>query len=154
MRIKPLIYSQVGTSNGMSCGGCRYFFDGSHIPKSTQRVGGCFLKFSKSTWYFFIRKIIRYQKIFSEGQKFFGKKRGWAVFRENFEKYHSTFFKFHSSRKWEFHIKRRGWGSSGKKIVKYHGTFLFVHSQRGWVGVEFEKFRKVSICSIKKVPAK
>ena len=66
MRIKPLIYSQVGTSNGMSCGGCRYFFDGSHIPKSTQRVGGCFLKFSKSTWYFFVRKF----------KGFCGKRRG------------------------------------------------------------------------------
>ena len=81
MRIKPLIYSQVGTSNGMSCGGCRYFFDGSHIPKSTQRVGGCFLKFSKSTWYLFVRKI----------KGFCGKRRGWWVFLENFEKYHGTF---------------------------------------------------------------
>ena len=50
--------------------------------------------------------------------------------------------------------KKEGVGVFWEKFVKYHGTFLFVHSQRGWVGVEFEKFRKVSICSIKKVPAK
>ena len=84
----------------MTAGGARVgTFLMEHMPKSTQGVGGCILKFSKSAWYFFIRKIIRYQKIFSEGQKFFGKRRGWAVFRENFEKYHSTFLKFHSSRK-------------------------------------------------------
>ena len=39
-----------------------------HMPKSTQRVDGCFLKFSKRAWHFFIRKIIGFQKIFSEGK--------------------------------------------------------------------------------------
>ena len=65
-----------------------------HMPKSIPRVGGCFLKFSKSTWYFFIRKFIRYQKIFSEGQKFFGIRREWGVFWESFEKYLGTFSYF------------------------------------------------------------
>ena len=64
------------------------------MPKSTRRVGGSFLKFSKSTWYFFIRKIIRFQEIFRGGQKFFWKKEGLGVFRENFEKYHGSFSSF------------------------------------------------------------
>ena len=39
-----------------------------HMPKSTQEVGECFSRFSKSIWYFFIRKIIEFQKIFREGK--------------------------------------------------------------------------------------
>ena len=49
--------------------------------------------------------------------------------------------------------EKEGAGVFWEKFEKYHGTFLFFHSQRGWVGGEFEKFRKVSIYSIKKVPA-
>ena len=39
-----------------------------HMPKSTQEVGGCLLRFSKSICYFFVRKIIGFQKIFREGK--------------------------------------------------------------------------------------
>ena len=50
-----------------------------HMPKSTQGVGEHILKFLKSIWYFFIRKIIKFQKIFREGKLmniFFWKKEG------------------------------------------------------------------------------
>ena len=46
--------------------------------------------------------------------------------------------------------KMRGWGVIRENFEKYRGTFLLFHS---WVGGYFQKFRKVSICSIKKVPA-
>ena len=47
-------------------------------------------KFLKSTWYFFIRKIIGSQKIFTEG-KLMNRNFLVGVFRENLEKYHGTF---------------------------------------------------------------
>ena len=40
-----------------------------------------------------------------------------------------------------------------ENFEKNHSTFLFFHWQRRWVGGELKKFRKVSICSIKKAPA-
>ena len=131
-----------------------------HMPISTQRVDGCFLKFSKSTWYFFIRKIIGFQKIFS-GRKLMNRnflekvEAGWSsgkILR-------SIMVLFLISLAEEVRIFQKQeevgslLGQNKGPCYAWLGTFLFFHSQRRWVGGEFEKFRKVSTCSIKKLPA-
>ena len=100
-----------------------------HMPKSTQRVAGCFLKLSKSTWYLLIRKTIRFQKIFSEGQKV----EGVGDFRENFDKYQGNFSSFHS---WK--------GSSGKILKSIMVLFLILLAEEVRIFQKFlAKFRKV-----------
>ena len=141
-----------------------------HMSKSTQWVGGCSLNFQKACGTFFIRKIIRFQKIFGEGQKFSGERRGWGfsgkilksimvlilisfaegVFWENFEKYHGTFSHFISVESENLSKKRRGWGGLLEKFQKVPWYFfLFFHSQRRWV-LNLKNFEKPAYVPSKK----
>ena len=65
----------------------------------------------------------------------------------------SEHLQFRKTDEQEFFEKKEGVGVIRENFEKYHGTFLLFHSWRRWVGGYFQKFRKVSICSIKKVPA-
>ena len=78
------------------------------------------------------------------------------MFFEIFEKVHGTFL-FEKSKNF---VEKGGGGVFRENFEKFHGTFSYFirggsedFSKKEGVGGEFEKFRKVSICSIKKVPA-
>ena len=87
-----------------------------------------------------IPKIIRFQKIFSEGQKFFGKWSGLGVFRENFEKFRVLFL-ISFAQAVRIFQKKDGVGVFWENFDKYHGTFLFFHLLRGWV-VNLKNYEK------------
>ena len=78
---------------------CRYFSDGTY-PLKYPEGGKVFFEILKSAWYFLMREIIGFQKIFSGG------------------KLMNSFF---------FLEKGGGRGSSGKivKSIMPHGTFSY-----------------------------
>ena len=83
-----------------------------HLPKKTQRVGGCFLKF---------RKV--HGTFLSQKSKDFLEKGGGGLFRENFDKYNGTFsYLIHGGS--ENFSKNEVGGVFRENFEKHHGTFV------------------------------